>query len=141
VLFLADVAVRRIAPDVDRVRKAVSDQWKKLRGQEVVVATEYMEKLRSRKAEVGEQIDRSRAASRYEAPPPAAEPRPIGEPLLEGLTDPSQPARPRAATPRSPGLAAEGPKTQPESYTNRLLKAKQKVWEDREKEKDRGKPS
>ena len=34
-LFLADVAVRRIAPDVDRIRKSVSNQWQKLRGKEV----------------------------------------------------------------------------------------------------------
>src|SRR5262249_55163902 len=87
VLFLFDVAVRRIAPDVARIKRAVSDRWKKLRGQEVAVATDYMEKLRSRKAEVGEQIDRSRAATRFEAPPPVPG-RPIGEPLLEGATDP-----------------------------------------------------
>ena len=31
-------------------------------------------------------------------------------------------------------LAAEGPKPEAESYTNRLLKAKNKVWEDREKD-------
>jgi len=135
VLFLADVAVRRIAPDVDRIRRAVSDQWERLRGREVVPATEYMEKLRSRKAEVGEQIDRSRAAARFDAPPPAAS-RSSGEPLLEGLSDPSAAARPRPDAPAAaPGLAPEGPKDQPESYTNRLLKAKQKVWEEREKDK------
>ena len=70
-LFLGDVAVRRVAPDFDRIRKPVADQWKKLRGQEVAPPVEYMEKLKSRKAEVGEQIDRSRAATRFEAPPPS----------------------------------------------------------------------
>ena len=36
---------------MDRVRKAVADQWEKLRGREVVLVTEYMEKLKSRKAD------------------------------------------------------------------------------------------
>ena len=69
-LFLGDVGVRRVAPDFDRMRKAAADQWKKLRGREVAPRVEYMEKLKSRKAEVGEQLDRSRAATRFEAPPP-----------------------------------------------------------------------
>jgi hypothetical protein len=144
VLFLFDIAVRRVAPDVERIKRLAVDQWKKLRGMEVVPPPEYMEKLRSRKAEVGEQIDRSRAATRFEAPPPEAGGSPIvvNEPLLEGLTgtagaDLDRPRRP--TTPGSPSLAPSEPKPdQPESYTNRLLKAKQKVWEDREK--DKGKP-
>jgi uncharacterized membrane protein/Mg-chelatase subunit ChlD len=143
ILFLADVAVRRIAPDVDRIKKTVSDQWKKLRGREVAPATEYMEKLRSRKAEVVEQIDRSRAAARFEAPP-AATAAPPGEPLLNSDAPEAPAARPRGPAAATPGLAPDQPPPdQPESYTNRLLKAKQKVWEEREKEKDKdkGKPS
>ena len=31
-------------------------------------------------------------------------------------------------------MAAPGPQPEAESYTNRLLKAKNKVWEDREKD-------
>ncbi|MCA1686794.1 MAG: glutamine amidotransferase, partial [Planctomycetia bacterium] len=143
VLFLADVAVRRIAPDVDRIRKAVADHWQKLRGREVAPAPEYMEKLRSRKAEVGEQIDRSRAATRFEAPPPSDTSLPLNEPLFDPYAPPSAgPPQSRKATGDAPGLAPTGPKAdQPESYTNRLLRAKQKVWEDREKEKDKGTPS
>jgi hypothetical protein len=136
VLFLGDVAIRRIAPDMDRVRKAVADQWLKLRGREVVPVTEYMEKLKSRKAEVGEQLDRSRAAVRFEAPPPdGGEARPLNESLLEGMSASDAPARPRPGPSAAPGLAPTGPKPgQPESYTNRLLRAKQKVWEEREKD-------
>ena len=132
------MAVRRVAPDVDRIRKAVSDQWKKLRGQEVVPAPEYMEKLRSRKAEVDEQLDRSRSATRFEAPP-AAPIGPLNEPLLEP-TGPNEPPRaPRSSPAAGAGLAPAGPKPpEPESYTNRLLKAKQRVWEERDK--DKGKP-
>jgi hypothetical protein len=139
VLFLGDVAVRRIAPDVDRLRKQAFDQWQKLRGREVAPASEYMEKLRSRKAEVGEQIDRSRAATRFEAPPAAAPSGAAVEPLLDPTAEPSAADRPRKAAAETSGLAPEGPKPgQPESYTDRLLKAKQKVWEEREK--DKGKP-
>jgi hypothetical protein len=142
VLFLFDVAVRRIAPDVDRIRKSVADQWKKLRGKEVVPATEYMEKLKSRKAEVGDQIDRSRAATRFEAPPPSESSPVAGEPLLDPFAPPRSPDAQRKGPAGGPGLAPSGPKPdQPDSYTNRLLKAKQKVWEDREKDKDQGSSS
>jgi hypothetical protein len=140
VLFLGDVAVRRVAPDVDRIKKAAVDQWKKLRGREVAPATEYMEKLKSRKAEVSEQIDRSRAATRFEAPPPAEITAPLNEPLLEGASGREEIERARRSAPDAPSLAPNEPKpAEAESYTNRLLKAKQKVWEDREK--DKGKPS
>ncbi|MBV8311188.1 MAG: hypothetical protein JO344_12465, partial [Planctomycetaceae bacterium] len=138
VLFLGDVAVRRVAPDVDRMRKAVADQWKKLRGQEVAPPVEYMEKLKSRKAEVGEQLDRSRAATRFEASPPAATVLP-DEPLPQGraVVDAARAAR---VKPEGSSLAPEQQPPEHESYTNRLLKAKQKVWEEREKEKRKGNP-
>lgn len=139
VLFLCDVAVRRVSVDIDRLRKLAVDQWKKLRGQEVAPPVDYMEKLKSRKAEVGEQLDRSRAATRFEAPPPSEAIPPV-EPLLsqdEGATEPRRPAR---STPASPGLAPDAPKPEaPESYTNRLLRAKQKVWEERDKNQDKDK--
>lgn len=138
--FLFDVAVRRIAPDMDRFRRNVADAWQKLRGQEVAPREEYMEKLRSRKQEVNEQIDRSRAATRFEAPPtvPADRPTaPSGEPLLEGRRE----DRPRPGPEGRSGLAPDQPKAKPEeqdTYTNRLLKAKKKVWEERQK--DEGDP-
>ncbi|MDE2506341.1 MAG: VWA domain-containing protein [Planctomycetota bacterium] len=140
VLFLGDVAVRRIAPDVGRMRRTLADNWKKLRGQEVAPRPEYMEKLRGRKAEVDQQLERSRAATRYEAQPPAflaANPdAPLGEPLLD--TNAAAADRPRRNEPAKPaaGLAPTSKAPAPESYTNRLLKAKQKVWEDREKNKE-----
>ena len=105
VLFLADVAVRRIAPDVDLIRKTVSDQWKKLRGREVAPATEYMEKLRSRKAEVGEQLDRSYAASRFEAPPPSSAPAP-NEPLLDPNATSTPRPQPQKSGPDAPAISS-----------------------------------
>ncbi len=105
-----------------------------------------MDKLRNRKAEVDEQLDRSRtstAAARPELDPqlfpttPAA--GPLGEPLLEGGDWENRP-RPAERT-EAPGLAA-GPKPpEAQSYTNRLLKAKQRVWEERDKEQEKKPPT
>src|SRR5262249_20400429 len=104
----------------------------KLRGREVAPPSDYMEKLRSRKAEVEEQLDRSRAATRFEPPPLPTPSAPLNEPLLEGGESPAgRRAAPKPAA--QPGLAP-APQSEPESYTSRLMRAKQKVWEEREKE-------
>ncbi|WP_435016768.1 glutamine amidotransferase [Tundrisphaera sp. TA3] len=140
VLFLGDVAVRRVSPDFARMRRQLLAQWEKLKGREVAPPVEYMEKLKGRKAEVADQIDRSRAATRFEAPPPSSGPPVVvDEPLLGGQAGTSRPAdRPRPQS-QAPGMAPAGPQPEPESYANRLLKAKQKVWEEREKEKEKDK--
>jgi hypothetical protein len=141
-LFLGDVAVRRIALDVDRIKQAAINEWRKLRGQDGATASDYMEKLKSRKAEVDEQLDRSRGTPGpseteplfWEAAPPAG---PVGEPLLEG--DPQITRTRSAPKAQAPSLAAAPKEPEAQSYTNRLLKAKQRVWEEREKEKDKDK--
>jgi hypothetical protein len=134
-LFLCDIAVRRVAPDLGRMRRSFADQWKKLRGQEVAPAPGYMEKLRSRKAEVGEQFDRTRASTRFE--PTTGPPPPADEPLLTG-TPPEASTRELAGSkPPGPSLGPEEKKAEPESYTDRLLKAKKKVWEERDRDKDK----
>ena len=143
VLFLADVAIRRISPDFVRMKRAVTDGWKKLRGQEVALSVDYMDKLKGRKAEVAEQIERTRSSTRFEPPTPLPEGTgPIGEPLLEGDAPAStrkDPERPTGSS--GPSLAPASPKpAEGESYTNRLLRAKQKVWEDREKDKNNPSP-
>ena len=138
-LFLADVAVRRIALDVDRIKLTLRKEWERIRGREAVATSEYMDKLRSRKAEVDEQLDRSRAAPRAESSPliPTEAPAggPIGEPLLEGPEMAERAQAARAAEKERPSLAAAPPEAEKQSYTDRLLKAKQRVWEDRDKEK------
>ena len=141
-LFLGDVAVRRVSLDVERIRKQLGDVWTQLRGREVVPQTDYMEKLKGRKAEVTEQLDRGRSATRFEAPPVTniltEINQPVDEPLLGGMTGTEGPKPPPRPVNR-PGMAPEKKEAAPESYTNRLLKAKQKVWEDRENDKDKGK--
>ena len=61
---------------------------KSCEGHETATASEYMDKLRSRKAEVDEQLDRPRSAARAETSailfPEQPSSGPIGEPLLEG---------------------------------------------------------
>jgi uncharacterized membrane protein len=138
-LFLGDVAVRRIALDLDWVKQTIANEWSKLRGQEVATSSAYMEKLRSRKAEVDEQLDRSRASASPETAslvlPATPRSGPIGEPILEGA-EAAQRA-PAARTPQEterPSMAAGPQEPEKESYTNRLLKAKQRVWEEREKQ-------
>jgi hypothetical protein len=137
-LFLGDVAVRRIALDVGWIRQAAVNEWKKLRGEETATASEYMDKLRSRKAEVDEQLDRPRGTPRTETGvlpfPDSPASGPIGEPLLEGA-DMVERAR-GAQKPPSPSLAVPSPETAKQSYTDRLLKAKQRVWEERDKDKE-----
>ncbi len=130
VLFLFDVAIRRVAPDLDRIRQSLRAAYWKLRGETVLEPVEYMEKLKGRKAEVVEQMDRSRlAATRFE-PPTLPSGTVVDEPLLGGDESPirTRPARP------SPSAEPGAPPSPPgDSYTNRLLKAKQKVWEERDK--------
>ena len=143
-LFLGDVAVRRVSPDFERMGKNLKDAWIKLRGQEVAPRTEYMEKLKGRKAEVTEQIERGRGTTRFEAPPVSSPltpelTQPVDEPLLGAMPGTKAPTPPTAAASR-PGMTPDKKEPPAESYTNRLLKAKQKVWEDREKEKDKGNP-
>jgi hypothetical protein len=138
-MFLGDIAVRRIALDLDWIKQTIASEWRKLRGEQAAVASDYMDKLKSRKAEVSEQLDRSRAAARpeFEASPFADAPvtGPIGEPLLEG--DAIREHARAAQRQERPTMAASPPPVESEGYTNRLLKAKQRVWEEREKEKDR----
>ena len=131
-LFLVDVAVRRVAPDFDRMKAAAAAYLGKLRGRDVAPRVEYMEKLKSRKAEVGEQIDRTRNATRFEAPPLPTPSAPVDEPLLGGIDRPERPAEPtaRPATPRTRPGRPEG-RGRARATRNRLLKAKKKVWEER----------
>ncbi|MCE5269554.1 MAG: hypothetical protein LLG00_16885, partial [Planctomycetaceae bacterium] len=93
-----------------------------LRRQPKAAAPEFMQRLRSRKAEVSDQLDQIHATARFEpaSPPPAG---------ADALDEVAQPAAPRErSVSRSP---SDAPMAQEESYTERLLKAKKKVWEDR----------
>jgi uncharacterized membrane protein len=126
-LFWTDVFIRRVQVNftwlfvaLARLRDYI------LRRQRPAEVPETMSRLRSRKQEIGEQIESRRTSARFEISDPTATTAP---PPVEGAT-PGAPPKPDAAKPE---LKPEGPP--PESYTERLLKAKKQVWRDRDEDK------
>ena len=124
----------------------MANEWQKTpRARDGVSAATTWTSCESRKAEVGEQLDRSRSRPGSRRPRHPAPGRPpgqtIGEPLLE-QGQPRERPRSRPAARRNasgPGLAPDAPRPEDASYTNRLLKAKQRVWEEREKDREKEK--
>lgn len=124
-LFFADVFVRRVqvtfewlAPVANWVRARV------LRRAEPEPQDTRLERLRSRKAAVSEQLDERRAAVRFE---PQDEPAGgAGPPMDDVLRDVAQ--LPPTAPPPATGLSPTSKEA--ESYTARLLKAKQQARRD-----------
>lgn len=124
--FLGDVFVRRVTvhfywtlPLLAAVRDRV------LRREAAPVLVQRLERLRSRKEGVVQEIDERRATARFQ---PLSD-DPAG---MEILDDPSGAESPTTLRPQTSAGVSE---TQPEeeTYTERLLKAKQKVWKDRDK--------
>lgn len=114
-VFFADVLVRRVQIGWDWLGR----WWARLRGRKAPIPAEQtLQRLRSRKAEVVSEIEKQRAAARFE--PARGAPAEVA--ALAG--PPARPAGPPA--PAAPTLAAP---SEEESYTARLLKAKQKAWE------------
>ncbi len=128
--LLFDVAVRRLAIEPAQVTGAVQRGWLYLRGRAVTVAAEpqFMDRLRTRKAQVAETLERSRGARRFEA---AAEaPATAAPPGAHELPETQQPATPApTAQPRIEPKREE----EAEDYASRLMKAKKRVWEERDK--------
>ncbi|MEN6450987.1 MAG: VWA domain-containing protein [Thermoguttaceae bacterium] len=93
-----------------------------LRRQPKAAVPEFMQRLQSRKAEVSDQLDQRHAAARFE---PVSPPAGGVDPLDEASQPVVLPDRPAAA----PTL--DKPKAEEASYTERLLRAKKKVWEDK----------
>lgn len=126
-VFLGDVFIRRVhvhfawvPPLAVRVRDFV------LRRQPAPAQPQYIERLKSRKAEVGDKLEQLRAATRFELPAET----PVDVQVLEELTSQG----PSAVQPpvAKPSLTPE--QKEEESYTERLLKAKKKVWDERDKQ-------
>src|SRR5262249_22508213 len=128
ILLLFDVAVRRIAVDPVQVIAVAHNLWDKMRGTTAPrqVAEEFIDRLRSRKAQVGQALDQGRAARRFEgtegatavAPPGAEEARPMPE-----RRPPS-----RASQPAPPTVGEES-----EDSSSRLMLAKRRAMKDRDK--------
>jgi uncharacterized membrane protein len=125
-LFFGDVFFRRVqvnfgwvAPLLVRARDFA------LRRQPKPATPEFMERLRSKKAEVSEHIEQLRGAVRFEMPKAQ---KPADLTVLEEPAGTDKPAK-SAETPS----ISTSQKSEQESYTERLLRAKKKVWDDRDK--------
>ena len=121
-LLFGDVFIRRVqvnlawvGPLAGRTARLV------LRRRPAPAAPATMDRLRSRKAEVAGQFDQLRAAARFEAAPE----RTVN---LDALDESAAPP-PAAAAPSQPPPAQQKPEE--ESYTERLLRAKKKVWKEK----------
>jgi hypothetical protein len=131
VLLFFDVASRRIALEFGVVVTAAVATWDRLRGRNAAAdrEPEFIDRLKARKAQVGEAIGQGKKARRFDAgdAPAVAAPPP-------GADE----ARPREASPRP----APRPKQTAEAgqeggdYLSRLKKAKKRAMEERDKEKD-----
>jgi hypothetical protein len=123
-LLFADVFCRRVHINFAWVPPlAVRTRDWVLRRTPKPAAPEFMQRLRSRKQEVSGQLDQLHAAARFE---PTSQ-TPLSPDVLKDAATPTAPAD------RSAPSLADQPKAEGESYTERLLKAKKKVWQDREK--------
>ena len=125
-VFFADVFTRRVHVNfawVPPLVVALRDKimWREGAGVEINV----MERLRSTKAEVTQSLDQRRAAARFEPAPDT----PPAETVAAQTAMPAAAPKPKPAA--APGMP--GPKEE-DSYTSRLLKAKQKVWENRKRQ-------
>lgn len=128
VLFLVDVFNRRVAVSLAWLVPLAERVWARIRGREVQPQEdEYMERLRSRKAELADRIEKQRAATRFEVEQEADE-------FAGAVDEVSGPAPPPSRG--EAGGVSPAPEPEEESYTDRLLKAKKKVWEDRDKRPD-----
>jgi hypothetical protein len=128
VLLFFDVASRRISLDYPAVAAAVVAGWNRLRGRRVTAerAPEFIDRLRARKAQVGESIDQGKKERRYEGTaPPSAAPAGADETKPPLTASPQQPPKP------APRSSEEGG-----DYLSRLKKAKKRAMEDRDKPKD-----
>jgi hypothetical protein len=145
-VFFADVFTRRVHVSFAWAPPLARRAWDfALRRQPATAKPEYIERLRSRKAEIEDRLAQLRAATRFEMP--TGSPLPPGEGQGEGLgaTAGALPGgkglgeigaegrdQPSAKPAAPPALGPEQ-KTEEEGYTERLLKAKKKAWEDRDK--------
>jgi uncharacterized membrane protein/Mg-chelatase subunit ChlD len=126
-LFFFDVLVRRVSLSLMWVGPLVARVRNRITGREAVAPAEQMlERLSTRKAEIAEQLESRRAAARFEPEASDLAAGGVAQELGEEAI-PTQRAAP-AAQSLAPGQEAEE-----ESYTARLLRAKRRVWDERER--------
>lgn len=122
-VFFADVFIRRVTVNLDWVAPMMGTIRDTVLGRErVPQTTPMMERLRSSKAEVSGDLERRRAATRFEPQPDA----PVSAEAIDealGQSDAPTLAKPKTA---GPGMGPAGAEEE-DTYTNRLLKAKKQA--------------
>ena len=123
-LFLADIFVRRVAVNFDWVVPLAKRMRTAVTGGEVDDSPdERMSRLRSRKAEVNEELDERKAAARFE-------PTPDEDVDMSVLDQQSQLQAQAMEKKQQQSLQAE---EEEDTYTSRLLKAKEQARKDQQK--------
>ncbi|MFO0945059.1 MAG: VWA domain-containing protein [Planctomycetota bacterium] len=124
-LFLADVAIRRIAVEPATMVGFAKRNWARWRNKPIPTSTEVVDRLRTVKAAVGEQLQRKRI---YEATESSSPP----EDIVSSTREPEYKDRQSHAppTPLAPPTEKATNSEEDESYTHRLLRAKRKVREE-----------
>jgi hypothetical protein len=135
-IFFADVFTRRVQINFAWIVPMVVVLRDRILGRPAEdTEPEYMERLQSRKAEVVDRFEQIRSNARFEMPSETESGEEAADiSSVEELSDPSA-TKPKKAKPAKPSIAADK-KPEEESYTERLLKAKKKVWEGRDEKKD-----
>jgi Mg-chelatase subunit ChlD/uncharacterized membrane protein len=119
-LFFFDVFFRRVQVSLAWVAPLAG---RIMRRQVEPARVETIERLRSRKAEVAGRIEQLRSDARFEPPPETT----------AKIEDLEEKAAPRLVRPAAPPMAGRE-EPEEESYTQRLLQAKKKVWAERRKD-------
>jgi uncharacterized membrane protein len=126
-----DVAIRRIAVQPADVAVLSTTIWSRLRGRAATAAAtpQFMDRLKSRKEQVSENLEQLRAARRFEG----TEGSTSAPNVIEAGTATAEPTSRPQPKPK-PIAPSEG--EQPADYASRLLKAKKKVWEERKPDQE-----
>jgi uncharacterized membrane protein len=128
-LFFGDVLVRRVSFGFEWLAPLATRLRDRILGRAPAVDVQVtIDRLRSRKAEVSGQLEQKRAALRFE---PTREAAAGAESIAQELTDGGKAAE--KAAKKAESLAAE---KEEDSYTARLLKAKQKAQQQQKKPTD-----
>lgn len=130
-LFFVDVLQRRVVFSTEWLQKRLAG-WRK--GTPAPTAgSEFLDRLRERKQEVDRRLEEARESARRPEPPADGNPSERRSDALPGAPPGPSTSSPGGSKPASAG-ASDAPSAPPaagESYAERLLKAKKKVWDDR----------
>ncbi len=126
--LFVDVGLRRITINPAEAASRGRCLWARLRGSNGGGAcAEFIDRLKSRKAQVSQTLERERTTRKF-----AGSEGPVEVVDEASRPETKPPPRPKAAPPLQPP-----PQGEPQDYASRLLRAKKKAMEDRDKDKDK----